>query len=316
LKIEKWNDRTRRIMTSQAPEPGDDRSGSRHTTGRKAWQTWAAGLREEITMSHADLPVLACCAVSGLCDSVAFNAGGVFVSMQTGQRKELPLVRRCLTACRAGNTIFLALGAAGLPAGEPLLWLKAFVSIAAFWVGCFAFSKSRHLHPLRKATLSMAFLVQAAFVFAAAALSQARVVPAFAAQLLGKADSAELAEHHGDKIIMLPLALLAFQFGGQIVASRVLGINEVPTNVLISLYCDLLSDPKLFAPLGSNPKRNRRFAAVVLLIGGGIAGGWIQRTHAGMSAVLWLAGFIKLVIALAWLWWSPKGGNGPEKGTP
>ena len=202
-----------------------------------------------------------------------------------------------------GNTIFLAIGAAGLPPGEPLLWLKALVSIGAFWVGCFAFSKSRHLHPQRKATLSVSFLVQAAFVFAAAALSQARVVRAFALELLGAQDAVELAEHHDDNIVMLPLALLAFQFGGQIVSSRLLGFNEVPTNVLTSVYCDLLSDPNLFRPLGANPKRNRRFAAVVLLIAGGVLGAWVQRTRAGMSAVLWIAGSIKLLIALAWLWW-------------
>ena len=89
----------------------------------------------------------------------------------------------------------------------------------------------------------------------------------------------------------------------------------MPTNVLTSVYCDLLSDPKLFAPVAANPKRNRRFAAVVLLIAGGVVGGWIQKTHAGMSAVLWIAGFIKLVIALAWLWWSGKPDESQEKGT-
>jgi len=42
-------------------------------------------LREEINPSHSDLPVLATCFVSGICDSVAFNASSVFVSMQTGK---------------------------------------------------------------------------------------------------------------------------------------------------------------------------------------------------------------------------------------
>jgi hypothetical protein len=42
-------------------------------------------LHEEIDPSHSDLPVLATCFVSGICDSVAFNASSVFVSMQTGQ---------------------------------------------------------------------------------------------------------------------------------------------------------------------------------------------------------------------------------------
>jgi hypothetical protein len=102
---------------------------------------------------------------------------------------------------------------------------------------------------------------------------------------------------------LVPLAMLAFQFGGQIVTSRVLGVNEVPTNVLTSLYCDLLSDPGLLAPLGKNFKRNRRVASICLLVGGGVAGGWLQRSRAGMSAALWIAGGVKVVISAVWLLW-------------
>ncbi|GKT42839.1 uncharacterized protein ColSpa_03020 [Colletotrichum spaethianum] len=42
-------------------------------------------LRDDVNIRYTDIPVLACCLVSGLCDSVAVNAAGVFVSMQTGQ---------------------------------------------------------------------------------------------------------------------------------------------------------------------------------------------------------------------------------------
>lgn len=51
---------------------------------RRGTKPLAARLLDDISLNHADLPVLACCAVSGLADSCAFNAGGVFVSMQTG----------------------------------------------------------------------------------------------------------------------------------------------------------------------------------------------------------------------------------------
>lgn len=47
-------------------------------------------LREEINPAHSDLPVLATCFVSGICDSVAFNASSVFVSMQTGKSPTHP----------------------------------------------------------------------------------------------------------------------------------------------------------------------------------------------------------------------------------
>jgi hypothetical protein len=45
---------------------------------------WLTRLRDDVNLSYADLPILACCTVSGLCDSVAFNATGTFASMQTG----------------------------------------------------------------------------------------------------------------------------------------------------------------------------------------------------------------------------------------
>lgn len=209
-----------------------------------------------------------------------------------------------------GNSIFLCLGASRLPANQPLLWLRALVSIGAFWAGCFIFSKTRHVRPQRKATLSLSFIVQACFIFIAAALAQTAVVPSFGMNslptTLSDAEGAIRSEREDNGLSLIPLALLAFQFGGQIVMSRVLGVNEVPTNVLTSLYCDLLSDPLLVAPLSKNPKRNRRIASIVLLVAGGIAGGWIQRTSAGMSAALWLAGAIKFVLGVVWIFWRSK----------
>jgi hypothetical protein len=103
---------------------------------------------------------------------------------------------------------------------------------------------------------------------------------------------------------LLPLGFLAFQSGGQIVTSRLLGFNEVPTTVLTSVYCDLASDPKILAR--DNVKRNRRVGAVLAILIGGIAGGWISRSSAGMSVSLWIAAAIKFTIAVSWSLWKPK----------
>lgn len=206
-----------------------------------------------------------------------------------------------------GNTIFLALGTAHLPYGASTLWLKALVSIAAFWVGCYSFGQTRRLGNKRKGTLALSFLAQALAILVPAALAQARAVPAFGLASLGSARSAAvLASYETSSLSLAPLALMAFGFGGQIVTSRVLGFNEVPTNVLTSLYCDLLSDPLLLAPVGGNVKRNRRVVAVLLMMAGGILGGWLQRSRAGMPAALWIAGAVKLVIAVVWLLWKGK----------
>ncbi|KAF3769324.1 hypothetical protein M406DRAFT_337558 [Cryphonectria parasitica EP155] len=244
---------------------------------------------DDIDPAHSDAPIIACCFVSGLCDSVAFNASNVFVSMQTG------------------NTIFLALGTAHLPYGASTLWLKALVSIAAFWAGCFCFGQTRRIGNKRKSTLALSFLVQSLLILISAAVAQAGSVPAFAIGSLGS-DASEilLKSYETNAMSLIPLSLMAFQFGGQIVTSRVLGFNEVPTNVLTSLYCDLLSDPLLFAPAGANVKRNRRLTAIVLMIAGAILGAWLQRSRAGMPAALWIAGAVKMVIAVAWAAWKPK----------
>lgn len=107
-----------------------------------------------------------------------------------------------------------------------------------------------------------------------------------------------------DFLELVPLAFLAFQSGGQIVTSRLLGFNEVPTTVLTSVYCDLSSDPKVLA--GDNVKRNRRVFAVLGILIGGIAGGWISRSSATLSTSFWLAAAIKMGIAIGWSLWKPK----------
>ncbi|KAK8074511.1 hypothetical protein PG997_009174 [Apiospora hydei] len=214
--------------------------------------SFLAGLRDDINIDYADIPICLCSLVSGLCDSTAFNASAVFVSMQTG------------------NTIFLALGAASLPRGVPLMWLKALCSIAAFLLGVLCFAQTRRARPRAKRTLAASFLAQALLIWTAAALALGGAAPAF-----GDLELAERMQRDGvlDLRALGPIALLAFQFGGQIVTTRLLGFNEVPTNVLTSVYCDLMSDPLLLAPWRANPKRNRRAAAVVLMLIGGICGG-------------------------------------------
>lgn len=226
-----------------------------------------------------------------------------------------PVLTNQLLSEWTGNTIFLALGTAHLPYGQSTLWLKALVSIAAFWVGCFCFGHARQIGNKRKSTLALSFCVQSLLILVSAALAQSRAIPAFALANLGsEASEATRVSLETSELTLAPLALMAFQFGGQIVTSRVLGFNEVPTNVLTSLYCDLLSDPLLWAPLGGNVKRNRRVTAIILMIVGAILGAWLQRSRAGMPAALWIAGAVKMVIAVAWLNWKGKALPTTEKG--
>jgi Protein of unknown function (DUF1275) len=207
-----------------------------------------------------------------------------------------PLSLSSLTSTQ-GNTIFLALGASGQPASHPDGWLKSLVSIACFLCGCFCFASTRLINPKARGTLAASFLFQSICIIVAAALVQAHIVPS--PKGLVTENSMNF-----DPFELLPLGFLAFQSGGQIVTSRLLGFNEVPTTVLTSVYCDLASDPKILAV--DNVKRNRRAAAVLAILIGGIAGGWISRSRAGMSVSLWIAAAIKFGIAVSWSFWNPK----------
>jgi uncharacterized membrane protein YoaK (UPF0700 family) len=195
-----------------------------------------------------------------------------------------------------GNTIFLALGASGQPTTHPFGWLKSLISILFFLLGCFLFSQTRRYHSKSRGTLAASFFLQGACIVIAAALVEAGVVPSPVGTI------SEEGEIHF--IELIPLAFLAFQSGGQIVASRILAFNEVPTTVLTSVYCDLVSDPKVLA--SKNVKRNRRVGAALMFLVGGISGGWLSRSDAGMATTLWIAAAIKLGIAIAWSVWKPK----------
>jgi hypothetical protein len=196
----------------------------------------------------------------------------------------------------SGNTIFLALGASGQPLDKPYGWVKSLLSIFCFLCGCVFFASTRFIHPKARGTLMSSFIVQAICIVIAASLVQAHVVP----EPIGVSNLGTEVNF----IELLPLGFLAFQSGGQIVTSRLLGFNEVPTTVLTSVYCDIASDPNFFVK--DNVKRNRRIAAVIAILFGGIAGGWISRSSAGMSVSLWIAAAIKLSIALSWSLWRPK----------
>lgn len=103
--------------------------------------------------------------------------------------------------------------------------------------------------------------------------------------------------------IGLPLALIAFQSGGQAYTSRVLQYGGLTSVVLTSIYCDLFSDAKLFAGLAENVERNRRTAAPILLLVGAMIGGVWAHSSIGLAGSLWSAVGLKFLITLGWAFW-------------
>jgi hypothetical protein len=103
---------------------------------------------------------------------------------------------------------------------------------------------------------------------------------------------------------VLPISLLSFQAGGQICASRILALDEIPTVVVTTLLCDLLVDPKLTAKF--NLKRNRRVGAFLALFFGAMTAGGLYKST-GMASSIWLAMGLKLAITLGWVVWRREG---------
>lgn len=223
-----------------------------------------------------------CCLASGLCDASAFAAWGCFVSMQTG------------------NSVSLCLGASRLPTGgEPYGWAKSLISIAAFITGslCWALA-SRRAGPTRRGTLAVSFAVQVAFTAVAAALVQAGVVPSSTTTTRSGAGSTLDSQEFLERV---PVALLAFQSAGQLSTAQLVGVGEVPTVVLTSVYYGLAADAGFFRR--RNIHRDRRLAGVVAFFAGAISGGWLERSRGGIAAALWISAALKLGITVSWLFW-------------
>ncbi|KAF4955595.1 hypothetical protein FGADI_4430 [Fusarium gaditjirri] len=257
----------------------------------------ASRFTTEIDTRWGDILLLICFFVAGLVDSAAFNMYGCFVSMQTG------------------NTIFVGLGVSHQPENLPgKAWSRCFLAIICFAFGALFFSSfHRFFGPQKRWVLIASFLIQALLTGLVAILATTGAVNNHPHGRETVHQDGWIIERVQDSFPATDYAaiiILAFQSAGQIVASRVLKYNAMPTIVLTSLYCDMMSDAKLFtAPINDNADRNRRATGAVLLFAGAVSGGFLSKSWVGFAGALWIAAFLKLCITFAWVLWKPKSSN-------
>ncbi|EAS34451.3 uncharacterized protein CIMG_05475 [Coccidioides immitis RS] len=253
--------------------------------------------QEQVDTERSDLLLIACSFISGVIDSAAFNAWGSFASMQTGM-VFLPKIRHLFIPPQHrkvhGNVVFLALGVSGQPPEPRFRWAKSLIAIATFISAVLFFTHaSRLLGPLRRSTLLASFMLQTGSILASSILVETGII-----------DSEISSSIHGVHWLqMVPITLLAFQAAGQIVTSRMVQVEEIPTVVLTTVLADLFIDPRLLAK--TNLVRNRRGATVLALFGGAMLSGALTKAI-GLSCSLWLAAGIKGVITICWALWRPK----------
>ena len=251
---------------------------------------------EDVETRYTDLLLLICTFASGTLDSAAFNAWGSFANMQTGSyTRPLVMSYAQLTSPHpVGNVIFLALGASGQPPQPSNRWVEALVAIITFMIGnLFFVNACRFLGPLRRSTLIASFALQTTAVIVSSILVQTGTVDA---------DIGPKAFHGSHWLQLIPISLLAFQAAGQIVTSRLVGVDELPTLVLTTVLCDLLIDRNLLAGLKENPVRNRRAAMFFALFLGAMISGFLAR-EAGLACPLWIAAGLKGSVTLCWVFW-------------
>jgi hypothetical protein len=169
---------------------------------------------------------------------------------------------------------------------EGVRWIKAGTSIASFCLGSFLFARfHRHFSPAKRWVLIASYTFQMLLIAVAAAI----------------ATFGEQVKEGLHWQVLVPLAAVAFQSSGQAVTSRALKYNGLTSVVLTSNYCDLFSDPQIWAK--SNAERNRRVGAPVLLLLGACIGGMFAHSSVGLAGALWTAVGLKLMAVIAWVFW-------------
>ncbi|EXJ67295.1 uncharacterized protein A1O5_09308 [Cladophialophora psammophila CBS 110553] len=279
---------------------------------------------QELDSSYMSVVLVTCFLISGLIDSVAFNTWNCFVNMQTGTP---------LNLLTSSNTVFAALGLGGQPkASHKQQYYKSLTSIGAFCLGALFFS-TLHRYPTgrvcqpplssrRRLNLIVSFFVQTVFIVIAASLVSTNEVSnqPFVAGTFSSGND-EIPASMINFLDLCPIALISFQAAGQVTLSRLLSVVELPTIVLSALYHDVCADLynmrdswRKSASLWeffvvSERKQQRRAACIVALFLGGIIGGEMYKSSAGMGGALWLAAGLKFGILVGWFFWKGQKGD-------
>ena len=224
-----------------------------------------------------------------------------------------------------GNTVFAALGLGGQPkATDSQQYYKSLTSIAAFCLGTLFFG-ALHRYPTgyaeqpssrRRFIFILSFSVQTIFIIVPAILVSLNLVsnqPYVAGSFSSGSDVKPPATTNF--LDLCPVAILSFQAAGQVTLSRLIGVVELPTIVLSALYHDYTADLYTIRDswrkseslldffLVQQKRQEKRLACIIALFLGGIVGGELYKSAAGMAGALWTAAGLKFAITLGWFIW-------------
>ena len=163
---------------------------------------------------------------------------------------------RCFASNQTGNTVLMAVGAAGI--GGDLFHLPSIgVSLALFVAGAAMTGHIGHaIGSRRRAWLLFTNLTQTAMVFGAAAIQFTHGVQ----QTGGWA--------------WATIALLSFSSGAQVGACRAMQVPEITTAMATAAWVDFVIDPNFLVQ--SNRPRNRRALFLAFLVAGSFMGAFMR----------------------------------------
>lgn len=184
----------------------------------------------------------------------------------------------CFASNQTGNTILLAVGAAGIGGSEFHL-SNVGVSFGAFILGGVLLGQiGNFCGRRRRLWLIVSNVLQTAIVFLAVALQYFYRVTETGSISLGT------------------IAMLGFASGGQVALARTVKIPEITTAMVTSAYIDLVVDPNIFQL--RNRQRDRRTLFVLALFVGGFAGAFSAAKVSSAFALL-LSAIIKVLVTFA-----------------
>jgi uncharacterized membrane protein YoaK (UPF0700 family) len=184
----------------------------------------------------------------------------------------------CFASNQTGNTVLLAVGAAGLVPGA-FSFPNIAVSLSLFILGGWAAGQTGNtVGPRRRLWLMVSSVLQTALVWAAVAVQY--TVPV----------------HKSGAASFIVLSLLAFSSAAQVAMSRGLKITEITTAMATAAYVDLLVDPRLYSR--KNRSRNRRAMFLLMLAGGSFAGAFMNRAVSSAFALM-IAATIKTIAMIS-----------------
>ncbi|KAJ5152991.1 uncharacterized protein N7482_009469 [Penicillium canariense] len=190
----------------------------------------------------------------------------------------------CFASNQTGNTLFLAIGVAGLT-NNAYSFPNIGVSLSLFVAGGLVMGQlGNYVGVRRRLWLLISNLIQTTLVFCALIIQYSWPI------------------RRDGPAAMAVIACLAFSGGAQVAMSRSLKMTEITTAMATAAFIDVVVDPKLGKL--RNRLRNRRVMFLVMLTAGCFVGAFAQR-EVGSHFPLLLCAIGKVMVSGAFLFNRP-----------